>query len=116
MLYHLASHLSTLGECESEESEFEESENEESKSEFESLAKRPNKAQELGVMHQVWFDALVLDQQFVEIMKWKTGIIRASNSIFSFPFLFFFRKKNDWPSLCSMSFSLNIFHTPIVAK
>jgi len=48
MLYHLASHLSTLGEGESEESE-----NEESKSEFEPLAKRPNVAQEVGVMHQV---------------------------------------------------------------
>ena len=46
MLYHLASHLSTLGERENEESECEESENEESKSEegdeskFEPLAKR----------------------------------------------------------------------------
>ena len=33
MLYHLASHLSTLGERESEESDNEESENEESESE-----------------------------------------------------------------------------------
>ena len=33
MLYHLASHLSTLGEREDEESEFEESANEESESE-----------------------------------------------------------------------------------
>ena len=47
MLYHLANHLSTLGERESEESECERSENEESKSgegdksEFEPLAKRP---------------------------------------------------------------------------
>ena len=47
MLYHLASHLSTLGERESEESKCEESENEESESEkgdeseFEPLAKRP---------------------------------------------------------------------------
>ena len=41
MLYHLASHLSTLGERESEESEFEESENEKSESEFEPRAKRP---------------------------------------------------------------------------
>ena len=47
MLYHLASHLSTLGEREDEESEFEESANEESESEegdeseFEPLAKRP---------------------------------------------------------------------------
>ena len=47
MLYHLANHLSTLGECESEEIKCEESENEESKSEegneseFEPLAKRP---------------------------------------------------------------------------
>ena len=48
MLYHLASHLSTLGEHDSEaESEYEEGENEESKSEegdeseFEPLAKRP---------------------------------------------------------------------------
>ena len=44
MLHHLASHLSTLGECESEESECEneKSESEEGdKSEFEPLAKRP---------------------------------------------------------------------------
>ena len=47
MLYHLASHLSTLGEQESEESKHEESENEESESEegdeseFEPLVKRP---------------------------------------------------------------------------
>ena len=47
MLYHLASHLSTLEEHESEESKCEESENEESESEkgddseFEPLAKRP---------------------------------------------------------------------------
>ena len=47
MLYHLASHLSTLVERESEESECEESENEESESEegdeseVEPLAKRP---------------------------------------------------------------------------
>ena len=38
-------------------------------------------AQEVGVMHQVSY------QHFAE-MKLKTGIIRASNSIFSFPFLF----------------------------
>ena len=37
MLYHLASHLSTLGERESEESESEEDE----ESEFEPLTKRP---------------------------------------------------------------------------
>ena len=47
MLYHLASHLSTLGEYESEESKCEKSENKESESEegdqseFEPLAKRP---------------------------------------------------------------------------
>ena len=52
MLHHLASHLSTLGEHESEESECEESENEESESEeseseegdeseYKPLAKRP---------------------------------------------------------------------------
>ena len=47
MLYHLASHLSHLVECKSEESECEENENEESESEeddesvFEPLAKRP---------------------------------------------------------------------------
>ena len=47
MLYHLASHLSHLGECESEESKCEENENEESEIEegdesvFEPLAKRP---------------------------------------------------------------------------
>jgi len=42
MLYHLASHLSTLGECESVENECEESESEEGdESEFEPLAKRP---------------------------------------------------------------------------
>ena len=52
MLYHPASHLSTPGKCESEDSEREESENEESEneeseseegdeSEFEPLAKRP---------------------------------------------------------------------------
>ena len=47
MLYHLASHLSTLGERESEESKCEQSENEESESEegdeneFEPLPKRP---------------------------------------------------------------------------
>ena len=47
MLYHLASHLSTLGEHESEESQCDGSENEENvsevgdKSEFEPLAKRP---------------------------------------------------------------------------
>ena len=44
MLYHLASHLSTLGERESEESECEneESESEEDdESEFEPLTKRP---------------------------------------------------------------------------
>ena len=47
MLYHLASHLSTLGDHESEKSECEESENEESKSEegdeseLEPLTKRP---------------------------------------------------------------------------
>ena len=42
MLHHLASHLSTLGERESEESECEEGESEEGdESEFEPLAKRP---------------------------------------------------------------------------
>ena len=45
MLYHLASHLSTLGESKSEESENEARENEgseeEDKSEFEPLTKRP---------------------------------------------------------------------------
>ena len=42
MLYDLASHLSTLGEHESEESENEQSKSEEGdESEFESLAKRP---------------------------------------------------------------------------
>ena len=48
MLYHLASHLSTLGERESEESKCEESQNEESESEegdeseFEPFTKRPS--------------------------------------------------------------------------
>ena len=54
MLYHLASHLSTLGERESEESECEESDNEESEieeREFEPLADLVE--QEVGVMHQV---------------------------------------------------------------
>ena len=47
MLYHLASHLSNLGERDSEESKCEENENEESENEegeksvFEPLAKRP---------------------------------------------------------------------------
>ena len=47
MLYHLASHLSTPGKCDSEDSEHEVSENEESESEegdesdFEPLAKGP---------------------------------------------------------------------------
>ena len=59
--------------------------------------------QEVAVMHQVSY------QHFAE-MKLKTGIIRASNSIFSFPFLF--QEKNVWLPLCSMSFSLEIFHSP----
>ena len=42
MLYDPASHLSTLGNCENEESENEESESEEGdESEFEPIAKRP---------------------------------------------------------------------------
>ena len=45
-------------------------------------------AKEVGVMH------LVLYQHFVA-MKQKTGIIRASYSIFSFHILF--QEKNGWP-------------------
>ena len=59
-------------ESESEESECEESENEESESEEGD------------------------ESEFEPLAK----IIRASNSIFSFPFLF--QEKNGWPPLCSM--------------
>ena len=55
MLHHLASHLSTLGEHESEESESEEGD----ESEFEPLAKKRNLvAQEVGVMHQVSYSSI----------------------------------------------------------
>ena len=68
MLYHLASHLSTLGERESEESECEESESEESKSE-ESESEEGNTRKET-LYHKKWascikFHALVLYQHFV---------------------------------------------------
>ena len=65
MLYHLASHLSTLGEHESEESKCEESENEESESEdwvtrvSLSHLQRDLVAQEVGVMHQVSYSSSV---------------------------------------------------------
>ena len=52
MLHHLASHLSTLGEHESESEEGDESE-------FEPLAKKRNLvAQEVGVMHQVSYSSI----------------------------------------------------------
>ena len=64
MLYHLASHLSTLGERESKESECEESENEGSESERVtrvrlSQSQRDLDAQEVGVMHQVSYSCSV---------------------------------------------------------
>ena len=64
MLYHLASHLSTLGERENEERKCEESENEESESEecdesvFEPLVKRPCSTRS-GIMHQVSYSSSV---------------------------------------------------------
>ena len=78
MLYHLASHLSTLGERESEESKCEECENEESESKRVtkvslSHSQRDLLAQEVGVMHQVSY------QHFAEL-KLKTGIIFTSFS------------------------------------
>ena len=54
MLYHLASHLSTLGE-----SECEESENEDSESEEGDESERDLVAQEVGVMHQVSYSSSV---------------------------------------------------------
>ena len=63
MLHHLASHLSTLGERESEESEFEESENEERESEEGDVSlshsQRDLVAQEVSVMHQVSYSSSV---------------------------------------------------------
>ena len=73
MLYHLASHLSTLGERASEESECEESETEESESEESeteeseseegrvtlSYSQRDLVAQEVDVMHQVSYSSSV---------------------------------------------------------
>ena len=62
MLYHLASHLSTLGEHESEESECEESENEESERVTRvrlSQSQRDLEAQEVGAMHQVSYSCSV---------------------------------------------------------
>ena len=111
MLYHLASHLSTLGERSSEESECEESEIDESESEecrvTLSYSQRDLVAQEVDAMHQVSYSSFVSTFCRNEI---KEGIIRVSNSIFLFPFLF--QKKNGWPPLSSMSFSLEIFHSP----
>ena len=56
MLYHLASHLSTLGEHESEESDCEESENEKceraTRASLSHLQRDPG-AQEVGIMQQV---------------------------------------------------------------
>ena len=57
MRYHLESHLSTLGECESEESECEESERVMRLSL--SHSQRDLVAQEVGVMHQVLYSSSV---------------------------------------------------------
>ena len=86
MLYHLASHLSTLGERESEESESEEGD----ASEFEPLAKRSTR---IG-HHALKFCRIEI----------QTKDYKASSSIFSFPFQI--QEKNCWSPLCLMSFLL----------
>ena len=74
MLYHLASNLSTRGAlAQCEENKFEESESEEMTRVSLSHSQRDHVAQELT---------------FCRNIKKKTGIIRGSDSIFSFPFLF----------------------------
>ena len=92
MLYHLANHLSTLGERESEESECEKSQNERVTRASLSHLQRQPLAQEVGVMHQVSYSSFVSIFCQNEIKDWI--IIRASKSIFSFPFLFQKKKKN----------------------
>ena len=65
MLYRLASHLSTRGEREGEESECEEIENKKSEreegdaSDFESHSQRGLVAQEVGVMQQLSYSSSV---------------------------------------------------------
>ena len=69
MLYHLASHLSTIeARAESEESECEESESEEVTRVSLSHPQRDLVAPEEGIMH-CKFHFLVLYQHFVEIKK-----------------------------------------------
>jgi len=99
MLYHLASHLSTLGESECEESENEESESEEGDD-----SERDLVAQEVGVVHQVSYSS--------SVSTFCRNEIKDRNYKHIFISFSFFRKKNGWPSLCSMSFSLEIFHSP----
>ena len=65
-------------------------------------------AQEVGVMHQISYSNSVSTFSRKEIRE---TLIRASNSIFSFPILF--QEKNGWSPLCLMSFSLEIFHSPL---
>ena len=111
MLYHLASHLSTPGERESEESECEESENEESESEegdeseLMSHSQRDLVAQEVGVMHQVSYFSSVSTFRRIKDRNYKSG----QQHIFT---SFSFSGKNGWLPLCSMSFPLAIFPSP----
>ena len=92
MLYHLASHLSTLGE-----SECEESENEESESEEGDESERDLVAQEVGVMHQVSYSSSVSTFCRNEIKD------RNYKSVQQHIFISFsFSGKNGWPPLCSM--------------
>ena len=86
MLYHLANHLSTLGERESEESECKKSQNERVTRASLSHLQRQLLAQEVGVMHQVSYSISV--SIFCQNEIKDRIIIRASKSIFSFPFLF----------------------------
>ena len=70
MLYHLANHLSTLGERESEESECEKSQNERVTRASLSHLQSQLLAQEVGVMHQVSYSSSVSIFCQNEIKEW----------------------------------------------
>ena len=93
MLYHLASHLSTLGELESEESENEESESGEGdEREVEPLTKRPCSTRS-GHMHQVSYSSSVSTFCRNEIKDRNYKSVQ-QHIFISFSFS---RQKNGWP-------------------
>ena len=99
-------------ESESEESECEESENgeRESEEEFEPHSQRDLVAQDVGIMHQVSYSSSVSTFGLNEIKD--RNYMSVQQHIF---ISFSFQEKNNGcppPPKCSMSFSLEIFHSP----